>query len=161
MNVKNSEKNIAIRKLTTDELPILTTLHNYENVADMLESNKRRIKNGEIDIFCLFNGEKLIGELRVMYRHEDCLFTIDGKRVYLYAFRIHKDFQGLGFGKWLMNYVIDILKNEGYTEFTIGVEDDNYTAKYIYQSFGFTELLARQKEEYQGDSYEYNLYLKR
>ena len=154
-------ENIVIRKLATDELDILAALHDYEDLEDMLASNKRRIENGEIDIFCMFDGEKLVGELRVMYKHEDSLFTTDGKRVYLYAFRIHEDFQSRGLGKQLMNYVIDFLKKSRYTEFTIGVEDDNDTAKYIYQSFGFTELLARKKEEYQGDSYEYNLYLKR
>ena len=155
------EENIVIRKLVTDEIDILTALHDYDDLNDMLASNKKRIENGEIDIFCMFDGEKLIGELRVMYKHEDSLFTISGKRVYLYAFRIHENFQSRGLGKQLMNYVIDFLKKSRYTEFTIGVEDDNDTAKYIYQSFGFTELLARKKEEYQGDEYEYNLYLKR
>ena len=155
------EKNIVIRKIATDELPILTELHDYEDIDDMLASNKRRIENGGIDIFCLFDGERLIGELRTMYKHEDSLFAIDGKRAYLYAYRIHTDFQGQGLGKYLMNYVIDTLEKLGYTEFTIGVEDDNTIAQHIYQSLGFTELLARTKEEYQGDSYEYNLYLKR
>ena len=161
MTANNLEQNIVIRKLKTNELSILTSLHDYEDVEDMLASNKLRIENGEIDIFSLFEREKLVGELRVMYKHEDSLFTISGKRVYLYAFRIHKNFQSHGYGRKLMNYIIDLLKKEGYTEFTIGVEDDNDTAKHIYQSLGFTELLARKKESYQGDSYEYNLYLKR
>ena len=161
MTAYNLEQTIVIRKLKTNELSILTSLHDYEDVDEMLDSNKRRIENGEIDIFSLFEREKLVGELRVMYKHEDSLFTISGKRVYLYAFRIHIDFQGRGYGRQLMDYVVGILKKEGYTEFTIGVEDDNDTAKLIYQSIGFTELLSRQKEEYQGDSYEYNLYLKR
>ena len=32
---------------------------------------------------------------------------------------------------------------------------------HIYQALGFNELLLRKQEEYQGDVYEYNLYLKR
>lgn len=34
-------------------------------------------------------------------------------------------------------------------------------AIHMYQSMGFTEVIARKYEEYQGDGYEYNLYLRR
>lgn len=59
-----------------------------------------------------------------------------------------------------MNKVICILENKGYSEFTIGVEDDNETALHIYSKLGFTQLIGRIREAYQGDSYEYGLYLK-
>lgn len=79
----------------------------------------------------------------------------------MFAFRIHKDYQGKGYGKYLLKKVIDILKERGYHEFTIGVEDDNLKAQHIYHSFGFDEIVLRKQEEYQGDIYEYNLYLSR
>ena len=59
-----------------------------------------------------------------------------------------------------MNKVISILAEKGYSEFTIGVEDDNEKAIHIYSKLGFTQLIGRMSEEYQGDSYEYGLYLK-
>lgn len=49
---------------------------------------------------------------------------------------------------------------KGYSEFTIGVEDDNETAVHIYSKLGFTQLVGKISEEYQGDSYEYGLYLR-
>lgn len=64
-------------------------------------------------------------------------------------------------GKLLMKTVLDTLAAEGYSEFTVGVENDNDRALHIYKSFGFSEIIARKYEEYQGDGYEYNLYLKR
>ncbi len=54
-----------------------------------------------------------------------------------------------------------MVKENGYQEFTVGAEDDNLKAMHIYQSLGFHELLLRKQEEYQGDIYEYNLYLLR
>ena len=63
-------------------------------------------------------------------------------------------------GSFLMNGVISILVQKGHSEFTIGVEDNNDTAKHIYSKFGFTNLIGRINEEYQGDRYEYVLYLK-
>lgn len=56
--------------------------------------------------------------------------------------------------------IISLLAEKGCSEFTIGVEDGNETAKHIYSKLGFTQLIGRISEEYQGDSYEYGLYLK-
>lgn len=61
----------------------------------------------------------------------------------------------------MINEVISILAEKGYSEFTIGVEEDNETAMHIYSKLGFTQLIGRMSEEYQGDSYEYWLYLMR
>ena len=105
------------------------------------------------------NSSTLVGELHAMYQADDENYAVRGKRAYLFAFRIHKDYQGKGYGKYLLQRVLDILKDRGYYEFTVGVEDDNLKAQHIYQSFGFNEMLLRKQEEYQGDSYEYNLYL--
>ena len=81
-------------------------------------------------------------------------------RVYLSAFRVLKEYQGKGLGQNLLNFVIKDLEAKGYTEFTIGVEDDNENALHIYKKFGFNKIIARLNEEYEGNSYEYNLYLR-
>lgn len=151
----------AVRKITVNELPKLTELFDYNDIDAMLAENTSLIKNGATDIFILLDGEKLLGELHVSYESNDKLEAVRGVRAYLSAYRVHKDFQGMGLGKFLMKSVIDTLAAEGYSEFTVGVEDDNDRALHIYKEFGFSEVIARKYEEYQGDGYEYNLYLKR
>ena len=150
----------TVRKITVSELPRLTELFDYNDIDAMIEENTSCIQNGVMDIFILLDGEKLIGELHVSYESNDRLEAFRGVRAYLSAYRVHKDFQGMGLGKFLMNSVIDTLAAEGYSEFTVGVEDDNDRALHIYKEFGFGEVIARKYEEYQGDGYEYNLYLK-
>lgn len=150
----------VVKKLNTNELSLLSKLFHYKYLDEMITENTRLIENDEIDIFALFTSSKLIGELRVMYKNEDNQFAIEGQRAYLYAFRIDKKYQGKGYGKYLLAYVLDDLKAQGYTEFTVGVEDDNVRAIHIYKSFGFNDVIARKTEEYQDDRYEYNLYLK-
>lgn len=150
----------VVRKLKTDELNLLTELFNYKDVDDMIAENIRDIESGAIDIFALFCNDVLIGELRVKYNCDDTRFAENGKRVYLYAFRVHKKYQGKGLGKFLLEKVLKQLKENGYAEFTVGVEDDNIKARHIYEKYGFTEKIARIKESYQGDSYEYDLLLK-
>ena len=150
-----------VRKIKTTDLPLLTQLFNYKDVNDMIAENTRDIEAGIIDIFALFDGAKIIGELRVKYISDDNRFTEKGKRAYLYAFRVHQKYQGKSLGNFLIENVLATLKENGYNEFTVGVEDSNARARYMYKKHGFTEPIARIKESYQGDSYEYDLLLKR
>ena len=63
-------------------------------------------------------------------------------------------------GSYLLKTVIDELENSGYHELTVGVEDDNIHARYMYEKCGFVTQVARIRETYQGDSYEYDLLLR-
>lgn len=152
---------LTVRPLSVNELHKLTKLFHYNDVQAMIDETAQSIEQRTTDVFALFKGARLIGELHVMYQCEDTDKIIPAKRAYLYAFRIHKNYQGRGLGKYLLNCVIDCLSEKGYSEFTVGVEDDNERAIHIYKRFGFDEFVARKYEEYQGDGYEYNLYLKR
>lgn len=150
---------MTVTTLEVQELHRLTELYNYNNVDEMIAKCTYEIQNNIIDIFVLSDDSELIGELHTRYQSDDDNFAVQGRRAYLFAFRIHKNYQGKGYGKYLIKKVIKILKGRGYSEFTIGVEDGNLKAQHIYHSLGFDELLLRKKEEYQGDSYEYSLYL--
>ena len=149
-----------IRKITPSELPFLTQLFDYNDIAGMLKQNEIDMNSGTVDIFVMFDDERPIGELHVLYSSDDER-AVKGRRAYLFAFRIHEEYEGRGYGKQILKSVIDTLSEKGYTEFTVGVEDDNDRAGHIYNSFGFTELIARKNEEFQGDGYEYGLYLRK
>ncbi len=149
---------MIIRKLKIEELPLLAELNEYNNLEGMIAENASRINNGSIDIWALFDGNMIIGELRSMYESNDER-AVKGVRAYLYAFRIREDRQGNGYGKLLLEKVIEELRGQGYTELTVGVEDDNERARHIYAKFGFTKFLSRKFEEYQNDKYEYDLLL--
>ena len=152
---------MEIRRLQVQELYSLTELFDYHDVEQMVSECTRNMQDGIIDIFVLYENEVLIGELHVMYESDDENYAIPGRRAYLFAFRVREDYQNKGYGTRLLKTVVDTLKEEGYCEFTVGVEDDNERAFHMYQAMGFHELLLRKQEEYQGDAYEYNLYLRR
>lgn len=137
-----------VRTINTDELNLLLQLFDYNNPDEMIAENTRGIIEDKIDIFGLFQENRLIGEIHVAYIHDDDRFAVKNKRAYLFAFRIHKNFQGKGYGQFLMNEVVSILSEKGYSEFTIGVEDDNEMAIHIYSKLGFTQLIGRISEKY-------------
>ncbi|MFR0736113.1 MAG: GNAT family N-acetyltransferase [Oscillospiraceae bacterium] len=160
LRICRSEK-VRIEKLGVNNLNILTELFDYNDVEDMISECTQNIQNGIIDIFVLYDNSELIGELHVMYESDDENYAALGRRAYLFAFRIREDHQNKGYGTHFLKAVMSLLKENGYYEFTVGVEDENFRAKHIYQSLGFNEILLRKQEEYQGDTYEYDLYLKR
>lgn len=153
--------NLTLRPMTSAELSALTALFDYNDVPAMIAENSRLIDSGDFSIYLLFEDGELIGELHVTWRSEDPLASIDGQRAYLSAYRIRDDRQGWGLGQYLLRGVIDAIEARGYREITIGVEDDNLRAKHLYRKFGFTEFVARRREVYQGDEYEYDLLLRR
>lgn len=150
-----------IRKLEVHELYKLSELFTYHNLGDMIQENTNDMAAGVIDIFALCDNEKLIGELHTKYISNDDLEAVKGIRAYLFAFRIHQEYQSRGLGRLLLGQVLDILSQEGYTEYTVGVEDENELARHLYESFGFTRTIARKTDCYQDDCYEYDLLLKR
>ena len=151
---------MEIRKITADELSLLTELFEYNDPEGMIAENSKEIGSGSADIFLMTEDGRPVGELHAAYVSNDERAII-GQRAYLYAFRIRDGYRGRGLGKKLLRFVINELSGQGYTEFTVGVEDNNERAGHIYESFGFTELIARKYEEFQGDGYEFGLYLRR
>ncbi len=152
---------MKIERLAVHDLHRLTELFEYTNVEQMISECTHDIQNEMIDIFVLYENDVLVGELHVMYESDDKNYAVRGRRAYMFAFRVREDFQNKGYGTYLLKSVLVILKEDGYCEFTVGVEDDNLRAIHMYQALGFTEFVLRKQEEYQGDAYEYNLYLKR
>lgn len=149
------------RKINLEELDKLKNLYKYENFEEFKNQITDEISNGIKDIYIITENEGLIGEIKVAYKSDIPNQTIPNIRVYLSAFRVHKDYQNQGLGQKLLKYVISELENKGVTEFTVGVENDNKKAKHIYEKYDFTEIIDRQSETVKGRTYEYNLLLRK
>ncbi|MCI8546287.1 MAG: GNAT family N-acetyltransferase [Clostridia bacterium] len=151
---------MKVRKINLNEIDELKKLFKHSDFDKYKLDLINNIKDDVRDIYVMIDNEKFIGELTVYYKGKSELEVIENIRVYLSAFRVLKEYQGKGLGQNLLNFVIKDLEAKGYTEFTIGVEDDNENALHIYKKFGFNKIIARLNEEYEGNSYEYNLYLR-
>lgn len=153
---------MKFRKIKIEEFEKLKYLFPDNEEIWIKYKNKRlqQLKKQEIDVFVIENNENIIGEITVNYKSNQLeKETIPNKRVYLEAFRVDKKYQGQGLGQKLINYCVDYLTNIGYTEFTIGVEDDNEIAKHIYFKLGFINAIDKGHGD-EFDPSEYTLYLK-
>ena len=154
---------MIIRKILKEEFIKLKELFpgNEELWIKYKNQRLKEFENNEIDVYVIEENKKFIGEITVNYISHDLeTETIPNIRVYFEAYRIDKKYQGRGLGQKLMEYVINDLKQKGYKEFTIGVEEDNEKAKHIYFKYGFTEAIDYGKGD-EFDPTEYTLYLKK
>ena len=156
-------KDYILRKIKIEEIDKLQDLFpgNNELWLKYREKRMKELENLESEIFVAEYNNDFIGEITVNYtNHNLTTETIPNKRVYFEAFRIKKTFQGKRLGQALFKYVLKHLEENGYIEFTIGVEADNLIAKHIYNKLGFTEIIDKGYGD-EFDSSDYDLYLRR
>lgn len=151
------------RKITEDEFDGLHPLFpdSGEMWCKYWAMRRGEFARRAIDVYVLEADGAFLGELTVHYTSGDLpTETIPGRRVYLQAFRVAEDCQGRGLGQELLRFALGELEGRGYTEFTIGVEEDNLRAKHIYAKLGFTQAIDRGYGD-ELDPSDYTLYLRK
>lgn len=154
--------NYIFRKITKDEFDRLHDLFpdNEQMWSKYRDMRLKEFEKKEIDVYVIEQDNAFIGELSINYvSHDLDSETIPNRRVYLQAFRLDEKCQGSGLGQKLIQFVLSDLESQGYTEFTIGVEDDNERAKHIYFKSGFTEAIDKGYGD-EFDPSDYTLYLR-
>ena len=90
--------------------------------------------------FVYVKNDEYIAEASLVFNKEDEDYTIPGKRIYLSRIIVKKNYRGKGYGKKLMNNIIEYAKKENYEEMSLGVNLDNYIAFKLYVDLGFTKI---------------------
>lgn len=138
---------MKIRIATVDEMKALWKFSGSPTYKYFVDG----IKSENIEFWTIENLEdsKLIGELYIFWNSEDPDEANGINRAYLCAFRIEEEFRGRGLSSSLMNTVLSRVKENGFSEVTIGVDNENYEKlKKIYNSWGFNELVKQQYCDY-------------
>ena len=131
-----------------DEI-IKLDIKNYEkcsNIWDM-EKNKelkdrfhKELLSKNRMTFVYVKDEEYIAEISIVFNKDDKDYSIPGKRLYISRIIVKKALRGQGYGKKIMNYVIDYAQRNNYEELSLGVNLDNYIALKLYVSLGFTKI---------------------
>lgn len=132
---------MTIKKVTAETLYDVwqnTDTHNFKYFYD-------NIASGNMDFYAMYHDSMVIGELYALKTSVDP-DEAGGKRVYLLAFRIQEAYQGQGKGRQLMGHVLESLEKQGYEEFTLGVDPQDFIRlKAMYEGWGFDQMI---KETY-------------
>ena len=90
--------------------------------------------------FVYVKDGEYIAEISIIYNKNDVDYSIPGKRLYISRIIVKKALRGNGYGKKLMNHVIEYAKKENYEELSLGVNLDNYIALNLYVKLGFNKI---------------------
>ncbi len=63
-----------------------------------------------------------------------------------FAISLYKEYRGKGIGTQLMKRMLSLLREEGYTQASLAVQQANYAVR-MYKAVGF-EIISRNSEEY-------------
>lgn len=134
---------MKIRQATSKELKELWGDGNINTKNYFIE----KMNSKEIEFWAVEdeNKKEIVGELYIFWNSIDKDEANNKDRAYLSAFRIEKEYRGLGLGSKLMNRVLSRIEEKGYKEVTIGVDnDDGERLKQMYKSWGFEKLVKWQ-----------------
>ena len=121
------------------------------------DGRRGQLSKRSIDIYAVAFAGRPVGRIVANYTNQRLdTETLPGVRVNLSHFILIKEYRMRGLGSGLLSFALEDLAARGYSEFTVGVEDENAAAKHIYSGNGFTE-----KIDHGSDPCEYDLYLKR
>ncbi len=123
-----------VRKATVEEFK---KLWNYSRTTTY-EYFLKNLSSENFEFWTVENNGELIGELYIVWDAIDKEEADGIKRAYLCAFRVKEEYQGKGIGSKLMKGVIERVKERGFIELTIGIDNDDYEKLFsMYKHFGF------------------------
>ena len=123
-----------------------------KSALELLKNNAvENIKNGQAITYYGKLNDKIICQATAMF-DEDIIQNSEAlvgiQTVYLCNFSTDKKYQGKGYFSKLFKFVIEDLKNKGYTKYTLGVEPKEIKNLQIYRHFGFNKLIKSGQEVY-------------
>lgn len=135
---------MEFRKLEKEELYMYKELLNDKVYQKFYDKRYEQLSSGNIDMFIIEDKGHIVGDITINYVNQNYKNeTIPHVRASLEAFRVRKDYQNKGYGQKFLKYVISALEENGFSEFTIAVNDDNEVARHIYFKLGFNQEIDR------------------
>lgn len=116
--------------------------------CEFTEKFRREIENGNRFVFIYKIDGEFIGEIAYVLDMNDPDYTIPDRRVYLSRLIVKNEYRNQGIGSILIDHVLEIVRDLGYKEASIGVDKDNLPALHLYRKKGFTTVLFDGEDEY-------------
>ena len=144
---------MEIREVEAKDLGKIVPLVRGEFAYVLLNEKKmlEKLENEKIFMFKIVEGNEFAGFIE--------LEILEGEVARINGFALEEEFRGKGFGKELLDYAIEFLKEQGIKIVKLLVKRENETAKKIYREagFGFIGLYPKKLGGYVIEEYELEL----
>lgn len=96
---------------------------------------------GKCDVFVLYQNEKPLGTISVMYKGGNELeYKIRNIEAFIYNVYVAPEARGKGFAGKMMQFLMSYLREKGINEAYLAVSTDNESAIRAYEKFGFCDV---------------------
>ena len=144
-------ENNIFRKACSDEVKSVSDLYrSVKGLPGCIWNENYPTENdaySDFDAGCLYVYEadgEIIGSVSVVSVNEldefECWSDLDGKHCEIARLCVKRGHQGHGFGRDILNRLLEILKNDGYTSVRVLAAERNHAALKLYEKNGFDYL---------------------
>ncbi len=132
---------MGISILNPSDFNKCSNIWNIKKNKKMADIWYNQLVSGERITFVYSVDGAFVGEMSIVFDNGDPDYTIPKQRVYFSRLMVKKENRRQGIGKKLCEYAIEYVKEQGYSEISIGVNLDNFAAIKLYQGLGFDRLI--------------------
>ena len=129
---------MTIRKATTDDFNAL-----WRGPELAGRQFAAHLANNTAELWIAEENEKVIGRIYFFTALTDDDFANGSTRAYITNFHVKSSFRGQGIGTQLINAIFTRLKQRGFTEATIGVDEAEESNARMYEKLGFTNTIKK------------------
>jgi len=91
---------------------------------------------------------RAVGEGALVFTNDDPDYMIPNQRVYISRVIVDISYRNKGIGAKIVDHLLTVAKEKGFTEASIGVDKDNDAARHLYeQKMDFTTVLYQGEDE--------------
>ena len=140
-NMNISKTRFFVRQSSAGDMLSLWGYSNCDEATPTARFFYDNIESGNAIFWSLCDEENIVGELYAFLNLEDNDFADGKSTAYLCAFRVNKEYRGMGYGSMLMNTALSDLKSKNFSIATIGVGMDEEGNKKKYDHMGFNRKI--------------------
>ena len=130
-----------IELLQIEDFNKCSSIWNMEKQEELADKFYQELLSGNRITYICKDGDEFIGEISMVKDMNDLDYTIPEKRVYISHLIVKHEYRRQGIGKMLVDFITDKAEKLGYSEMSIGVDLNNYSALKLYIESGFDKVI--------------------
>ena len=131
----------SMTRLDPDDFRKCGSIWDMERQSDLAKRFYRELVQGNRITYVVQVQQEYIGEISLVLHMDDPDYTIKNQRIYVSRLMVKREYRRRGIGKALVAFAVQSARDMGYSELSIGVDLDNYSALKLYVEAGFRHVL--------------------
>ena len=123
-------------------------IRDMQRHSDLEAQLYQRLLTGNQTTFVYTVDSAFVGEISLVRETDDPDYTIPGRRIYVSRLIVKDTYRRQGIGRKLLGHAVEIAKQAGFCELSVGVDLDNYAAVRLYVQAGFDRILFAGEDAY-------------